>query len=94
MPEKIIYQTAQVRVTDRLLTLSSGTSLSISNISSVMLRIVRRPRGLLGILFGEPDRTAKLFIELSTGIVHELASENIAETEKLKAAIEEAISTR
>ena len=45
-------------------------------------------------LFGEPDRTAKLFIELSTGIVHELASKNIAETEKLKAAIEEAISTR
>jgi hypothetical protein len=94
LSEKVFYKTAQVRVSDRLLTLSSGTTLSIASISSVMLRVVPRPRGIFGALFGDPNRTARLFIELNTGIVHELASVDIAETEKLKAAIEAAIATR
>jgi len=45
------------------------------------------------MIAGEPAHTAKLFIELNTGIVHELPSENIAEIEKLKATIEEAIAS-
>lgn len=94
MSDKVFYKTAQVRITDRLLTLGSGTTLSIASISSVMLRVVPRPRGILGVLLGDPDRTARLFIELNTGIVHELASVDIAEIEKLKTAIEEAIATR
>jgi hypothetical protein len=91
MSENVFYETKQLRVTDKLLMLKDGTTLSTASISSVMLRIVPRG-GLLGLVFG--DRTARLFIELNTGIVHELASEDVPEVEKMKAAIEKAIAAR
>jgi hypothetical protein len=50
--------------------------------------------GLFGALLGEPDRTARLFIGINTGLVHEPASEDISETQKLKSAIEQAIANR
>ena len=60
MSENVFYETKQLRVTDKLLILKDGTTLSTASISSVMLRIVPRG-GLLGLVFG--DRTARLFIE-------------------------------
>jgi hypothetical protein len=92
--EKGVFDISQVRVTDKLLFIGDSITLPIANICSLVLKIVPRPRGLIGVMKGESDHTARLFIELNSGNFHELASENVAETQKLRARIEEAIANR
>jgi hypothetical protein len=93
MADEVLYETPQIRVTERIVTIGA-TTYPIGNLTGIRFEIIKRDHpGFFG-LFRPPVTTARLFLLLNTGGAHELASEDIEGTKKLRDAIQEAFARR